>query len=306
MKVKTKTNKTIILIKQIYEKITCLENMYNCETFTIDTIPIYNDLFFDIYDGLKNINICLLNLKNNSLLTDFDKIRVNLNKLNYTLRSVIILVCFNQCQNTNEQGLINFDNVFNLDRDLNYISNDVSGCVIVDEFKSINILNDKYLLIESLITYDFTETNIVFIKNKIDYIIESLIEDTYLNFKNIIKNIKITKQIKEIKDEQKILNNKYNNINDSSSSIGKELENILKDNKKIINNNFSNNFKENKNFSNNFKENKNFSNNFKQIKNDLNKTIFVDILSNKSILKYIHYFIVIIVFRFLMKIFFFF
>ena len=278
MKLKTKTNKTIILIKQTYEKISCLENMYNCETFSVDSIPIYNDLFLDIYDTLKNINICLINFKNNSLLTDFDKIRVDLNKLNYSIRSLIILVCLNQCKNTDNQGLINFDNVFNLDGDQNYTLNDTSGCIVLDEFKTINILNDKDLLIESEITFDFTETNLVFFKNKVDYIVETLIEDIYCNFKNIIKNIKINKKINEIKDERKILNNKYNNVNDSSSSIGNELENILKDNKK-----------------------KGVSNNFEEIKNYLKKTIFNDILSNKTILKYIYYLLVIIVFRFLQK-----
>lgn len=290
MKLKTKTNKTIILIKQTYEKISCLENMYNCETFSVDSIPIYNDLFLDIYDSLKNINVCLMNFKNNSLLMDFDKIRIDLNKLNYTVRSLIIMVCLNQCKNTDNQGLINFDNVFNLDGDQNYTLNDTSGCIVLDEFKTINILNDKDLLIESEITFDFTETNLVFFKNKVDYIVETLIEDIYCNFKNIIKNIKINKKINEIKDERKILNNKYNNMNDSSSSIGNELENILKDNKK-------------KDITCNFKQikKKDVSNNFKEIKNDLKKTIFNDILSNKTILKYIHYLLVVIVFRFLLK-----
>lgn len=283
MKLKTKTNKTIILIKQTYEKISCLENMYNCETFSVDSIPIYNDLFLDIYDSLKNINVCLMNFKNNSLLMDFDKIRIDLNKLNYTVRSLIIMVCLNQCKNTDNQGLINFDNVFNLDGDQNYTLNDTSGCIVLDEFKTINILNDKDLLIESEITFDFTETNLVFFKNKVDYIVETLIEDIYCNFKNIIKNIKINKKINEIKDERKILNNKYNNMNDSSSSIGNELENILKDNKK-----------------------KDVSNNFKEIKNDFKKIVFNDILSNRTILKYIHYLLVIIVFRFLLKFIFFF
>lgn len=275
---KLKTNKTIILIKQTYEKISCLENMYNCETFSVDSIPIYDDLFLDIYDSLKNINVCLMNFKNNSLLMDFDKIRIDLNKLNYTVRSLIIMVCLNQCKNTDNQGLINFDNVFNLDGEQNYTLNDTSGCIVLDEFKTINILNDKDLLIESEITFDFTETNLVFFKNKVDYIVETLIEDIYCNFKNIIKNIKINKKINEIKDERKILNNKYNNMNDSSSSIGNELENILKDNKK-----------------------KDITCNFKEIKNDLKKTIFNDILSNKTILKYIHYLLVVIVFRFLLK-----
>jgi len=290
MKLKTKTNKTIILIKQTYEKISCLENMYNCETFSVDSIPIYDDLFLDIYDSLKNINVCLMNFKNNSLLMDFDKIRIDLNKLNYTVRSLIIMVCLNQCKNTDNQGLINFDNVFNLDGDQNYTLNDTSGCIVLDEFKTINILNDKDLLIESEITFDFTETNLVFFKNKVDYIVETLIEDIYCNFKNIIKNIKINKKINEIKDERKILNNKYNNMNDSSSSIGNELENILKDNKK-------------KDITCNFKQikKKDVSNNFKEIKNDLKKTIFNDILSNKTILKYIHYLLVVIVFRFLLK-----
>jgi len=278
MKPKTKTNKTIILIKQIYEKISCIENMYNYETLSIESIPIYDDLFLDIYESLKNINVCLINFKNNSLLTDFDKIKVDLNKLNYTLRSIIILVYLNQCKNTDNQGLINFDNVFNLNGDQNYTFNDTSGCIILDEFKTINILNDKYLLIESPITFDFSETNLVFFKNKVDYIVETLIEDIHYNFKNIIKNIKINKKINEIKDERKILNNKYNNASDSSSSIGNELENILKNNEK-----------------------KDVSNNFKEIKNYLKKTIFNDIFSNKIIFKFIHYLLIMIIFRFLLN-----
>ena len=284
-----KDKKTIILIKQAYENLKCLENMFNCETFTLDTIPIYDNLFLEIYNSIKSINICLMSLKNCSLINELDKIKVDLNKLNYTIRTEIILIYLNECNNVNEQGLINFDNVFNQNNDPNYIlNNDTSGCLNIDNYKKINILNELYLLVESEIVFDFTSTNIVFFKNKVDYIVETLIENINTGFKNIIKNIKINNKLDEIKEEKKILNNKYNN-NNETNSIGEELSNILKKN-------------DQKNNENKIKK----TDDFEKIKNTISKSVMTDIFMNKKILKYFHYLLVIIIFRFLMKFIFFF
>lgn len=281
MKLKSKTNKTIILIKQIYEKISCLENMYNCETFSLDSIEIYDGLFFDIYDCLRTINICLLSFKNDSIITEFNKIRVNLNQLNYTLRSIIILVCLNQCKNTNEQGLINFENIFNPD-DINYEFTDISGCIILDEYKTINILSENFEITSSVITFDFNnQSNPIFLKNKVDYIIDSKIENIYCSFKDIIKNIKIYKKINDIKEERKKLNNKYNINHINSDSIGEQLENILDCdiNENLVDNLLSN-----------------FLSNFKKTNKKL-----INYLSTTYFFKIINYILIIIIFKKLLK-----
>lgn len=264
-----KDKKIVILIKQAYENLKCLENMFNCETFTLDSIPIYDGLFLDMYNSIRNINICLMGLKKDSLIKELDKIKVDLNKLNYTIRTEIILIYLNEFNDVNTQGLINFDNVFNQNNDPNYTSNNnTNNCPDINNYKKINILNELYLLVESEITFDFNSTNIVFFKNKADYIVDTLIENINTYLKNIIKNIKINNKLNEIKEEKKKLNNKYvHNNNIETNSIGEELSDILKQN--------------------NHKKNK--------------LLLLTNLFTNKKILKYLHYLLIIIIFRFLMK-----
>ena len=208
-----KSKKIFNIIKNMQNHIKNIENIYNDETFNIDSIPIYDKIILKLYNLVRNSYSFVMIYNNSNLKKLLQKIILDLNQLNYSIRTLIILVYYNELNNIDEQGLINFSNIFNI-KNTNYILDDQNQNVSLNDLKKIFILNNNLLLIQEIITFDFENTNLIILKNKIDYIVESLINNIKLNLKNIIKIIEFKKKINNIENNKNLIN-----LDSSSSDI---------------------------------------------------------------------------------------
>jgi hypothetical protein len=224
---KTKNIKIKLLLKNIYKNLKHIEKMYYDESFNFDSILIYNHLFKELFEILLELR---LNIYLNSIQNLINNLRTNINQLQYTIRTIIICMIMKDIKNKNDEPLINFKNVFELSNS-NYNEKSNSEKYSINNLNKIIIIGKRYNLIESKIEFD-SNINLYLLKNKIDYIVDSLISEINSIIKNIIKHINTEKKILIIKNT--FLDNKYiknKNLN-NKNILSDKIFNNSKDNSK--------------------------------------------------------------------------
>ena len=224
-----KTNNKNILnyINNIYDNLVDLKNIVMDEYTNPFSVDIFEPIFTEIYDIIRNIYLEQFYILNFSQLEDnLHLIRTDINKINFVIRYILIVQYLRNNINPDNINYDIFDNQFLLLKQyFTYISNDNEEIDdIVKKIINYNVLDDKFTLSISILNIDELENNID-VSCSLKYIFQIFLntESAILKF---ISKIKLTDKVSNpnLKDyllrKEKITwnNKKCSKSNNSSSS----------------------------------------------------------------------------------------
>ncbi len=160
---KNNNNLVIKKIAKIYDNLIDMKNTLVEEYTNIHSIEIFNQLLSECYDLIIAIHKDIfLSINSNCHTNDLQKIRTNINKINYIIRYILIYQYIHQNKHCDDINYNLFDEQFLISKEFyNYVSNDtteiedikkklINYCLVNDKFKltfktfDINSLTDDF------------------------------------------------------------------------------------------------------------------------------------------------------------------
>ncbi len=233
-------NLVIKKISKIYDNLTDIKNILVEDYTNLYSIDTINQLLSEIYDLIIFIykDIFLLNTSK-SLIDYLQNIRINVNKINYIIRYILIYQYQRQATQTEDINYNIFDEQFLLSKEFyNYVSNDSSELQdLKKKLMNYYIMNNKFVLVYTTFDCELINDNFdiycgikyglqIFINNEV--IISKFVtklKSVKKNSTNMVFDSYLTKKMKIFSTEQSSSTSSNSSKSKISSSL--KLSNFL-------------------------------------------------------------------------------